>query len=83
MIILRDYLNKLSTAEQAPFASKCGTSVGYLRKAISKRQALGVPLCIAIERNTGGAVTCEDLRPDIDWAYLRAPKKECPVHARV
>jgi hypothetical protein len=28
--------------------------------------------CPAIERLTGGEVRCEDLRPDVDWAYLRA-----------
>lgn len=28
--------------------------------------------CPAIERATGGAVRCEDLRPEIDWAVLRA-----------
>lgn len=28
--------------------------------------------CIAIEKATGGAVRCEELRPDIDWAWLRA-----------
>lgn len=27
--------------------------------------------CPDIERATGGAVTCEELRPDVDWAYLR------------
>ena len=27
--------------------------------------------CPAIERITAGAVRCEDLRPDVDWAYLR------------
>ena len=27
--------------------------------------------CPAIERATGGAVRCEDLRPDVDWAVLR------------
>lgn len=27
--------------------------------------------CPRIERETGGAVRCEELRPDIDWAYLR------------
>lgn len=29
--------------------------------------------CPEIERLTHGAVRCEDLRPDVDWAYLRAP----------
>lgn len=27
--------------------------------------------CPSIERATGGIVRCEDLRPDVDWAYLR------------
>lgn len=27
--------------------------------------------CPAIERATEGAVRCEELRPDIDWAVLR------------
>jgi DNA-binding transcriptional regulator YdaS (Cro superfamily) len=34
--------------------------------------------CPDIERATGGAVTCEELRPDLaeQWAYLRGTKKE-------
>ena len=27
--------------------------------------------CPAIERATKGAVRCEDIRPDVDWAVLR------------
>lgn len=27
--------------------------------------------CPEIERATFGAVRCEDLRPDVDWTYLR------------
>lgn len=27
--------------------------------------------CPAIERMTGGLVRCEQLRPDVDWGYLR------------
>lgn len=30
--------------------------------------------CPAIERFTDGAVRCEELRPDVDWAYLRNSK---------
>lgn len=29
--------------------------------------------CPEIERVTGGAVRCEELRPDVDWAVLRTP----------
>lgn len=34
--------------------------------------------CIDIERATGGAVTCEELRPDLAerWAYLRGTEKK-------
>lgn len=27
--------------------------------------------CPSIERATSGLVSCEDMRPDVDWAYLR------------
>ena len=27
--------------------------------------------CPSVEKATNGAVRCEDLRPDVDWAYLR------------
>lgn len=30
--------------------------------------------CPAIERATNCAVTCEELRPDVDWAVLRGKK---------
>jgi DNA-binding transcriptional regulator YdaS (Cro superfamily) len=38
-----------------------------------KLQGRRVPAehCPAIEKMVGGAVTCEELRPDVDWAVLR------------
>lgn len=68
---LREYLNSLSTDDQAAFVRRCDTSVSYLRKAISAKQMLGPNLAIAIERETAGVVSCEDLRPDVDWHFLR------------
>ncbi len=41
-----------------------------------KRKSIPAEHCPAIERATAGAVTCEDLRPDVDWAYLRGTAKE-------
>jgi len=32
--------------------------------------------CPTIERLTGGRVRCEELRPDIEWAYLRNSSPE-------
>lgn len=34
--------------------------------------------CPQIERLTEGAVRCEQLRPDVDWDYLRATAAEVP-----
>jgi DNA-binding transcriptional regulator YdaS (Cro superfamily) len=71
MKVLTAYLNDLAVVDQQAFAQRCGTSLGYLRKAVSAGQKLGESLCISIDRESGGAVPCEALRPDVDWAYLR------------
>jgi DNA-binding transcriptional regulator YdaS (Cro superfamily) len=68
---LLTYLNGLPKADRQAFVARCDTSEGCLRKAISKGQRLGESLCIAIDRESGGAVRCEDIRTDVDWAYLR------------
>ena len=49
-------------------------SIGVVPQVVNNWLARGnVPAdhCPAIERATKGAVRCEDLRPDVDWAYLR------------
>jgi DNA-binding transcriptional regulator YdaS (Cro superfamily) len=50
-------------------------AVGVSQVIISqwKTGARPVPAerCPTIERATNRQVTCEDLRPDVDWAYLR------------
>lgn len=68
------YLNDLSPADREAFAGRCGTSVGYIRKAVSTRQRIGESLAINIERESNGVVRCEQMRPDVDWAYLRSTK---------
>jgi DNA-binding transcriptional regulator YdaS (Cro superfamily) len=70
------YLNNLPPHERDAFAARCKTSVNYLRSATSAGKKLGDRLVVSIERESGGAVRAEDLRPDIDWAYLRGG----PVH---
>lgn len=39
---------------------------------LAGKRALSAEQCIAIERETAGAVTVEELRPDIDWSVIRA-----------
>lgn len=65
------YLSSLPADQRDAFARRCGTSVNYLRKAASAGQKLGESLCIAIERESARAVVCEQIRPDVDWAFLR------------
>lgn len=69
------YLKSLDAEEREAFSIRCGTTVGYIRKAVSTRQKFGEALCIAIERETHGKIRCETLRGDVDWAYLRGTEK--------
>jgi DNA-binding transcriptional regulator YdaS (Cro superfamily) len=68
---LRDYLKMLTASEKKDFADRCGTTIGYIRKNISTDGRFGLLLCVAMERASDGAVSCEELRPDINWSYLR------------
>lgn len=70
------YLNGLDKVARANFCAACGTTERYLRKAVSVSQRLGADLCINIDRESGGLVTCEHLRPDVDWGYLRGSAKD-------
>ncbi|MGL4926547.1 MAG: Cro/Cl family transcriptional regulator [Plesiomonas shigelloides] len=63
---LRLYLNSLSSDRQTVFAARCGTTVAYLRKAISKKQKLGAALSVSIEHQSGLVVSRKDLHPN-DW----------------
>lgn len=69
---LLGYINSLAAEDREAFARRCGTSVGYLRKAGSVKQQLSEGLCLRIYAESGGKVSLEDLRPGVDWQYLRA-----------
>lgn len=65
METLRQYLNSLEPASQASYATKCGTTIGYLRKALSTKPNLDGALVRQLWINSEGAVRREELRPDI------------------
>lgn len=71
---LRAFLNSLTPDDQAAFADRAGTTVGFLRKAISINQTLGEGLCIRLELASQGQVTADALRPDVPWADFRASR---------
>lgn len=66
---LRIYLNSMSPVQQKEFAERCGTSVGYLRKAISRNHELGAALCVLIETVTNQHVSRKHLRPE-NWKNI-------------
>lgn len=68
---LIDYLNNLPMAEREDFASRCGASFDYLRQIAYGNRRCRESIAIGLERESMRAVTCEELRPDVDWAYLR------------
>lgn len=65
METLRSYLSTLSPTEQADFAARSGTSIGYLRKAMSVGQRFDGALVRLLHIESGGAVSLTDLRADI------------------
>lgn len=77
MDTLRTHLNSLPPAEQAAFARRAGTTIGYLRKALSVQPKLDGALVKRLWEESGGAVRRSDLRPDIwtsaDDAVLPSP----------
>lgn len=64
--------------QRGDFAGRCGAKATYLNMVAfgamahnGKPKRVSAAIAIAIERESGGAVRCETLRPDVDWAYLR------------
>jgi len=62
---LRTYLASLNPQEQAAFAQKAGTSIGYLRKALCVGQRFGGVLARRLDEASNGAISRYALRPDI------------------
>ncbi len=79
---LLDYIKGLETAQLEEFAACCDTSAGQLKQIAYGNRRANAGLAIAIDRQTNGYVTCEVLRPDIDWQYLRM-QRHAPVVANV
>lgn len=66
---IHDYL-KESNQTQMEFARLLGVSQGTVGYWLHNKLPT-LERAIQIEKITGGKVRCEDLRPDVDWAYLR------------
>ncbi len=69
---LNEYLKSLTKNEINNFAAKCRTTKGQLKQVALGNRRAGESLAINIERETSGQIRCEELRPDVDWAYIRS-----------
>jgi DNA-binding transcriptional regulator YdaS (Cro superfamily) len=72
---LHDYLETSGT-KQVDLAKQVGVLGILIHQWATGKRPVPAKHCPAIERATTGAVRCEELRPDVDWAYLR---KTCRV----
>lgn len=70
----KDYFKGLGAEGQNDLAARCKTSAGYLKLVAYGHKTIGEGLAVEVERETGGAIRCEDLRPDVDWEYIRSTK---------
>lgn len=79
----KTYFFDLDRAGRDEFASRCGTTRKHLTNVAYGYKPCGEVLAIAIERATSGAVTCEELRPDLaeEWSYLRNSRVQESIHA--
>lgn len=66
---LNEYLSKPGLA--ADLARSIGVSAVLVSQWKNMSRPVPAERCPEIEKATGGAVRCEELRPDVDWAYLR------------
>lgn len=65
MDTLRGYLNSITPEDQAAYARRAGTTIGYLRKALSKGQKFDGALARRLDEESRGSVSRHDLRPDV------------------
>lgn len=52
-------------------AQKLGVTKGAVSQWKLEGRRVPAEHCPLIERITAGRVRCEDLRPDVDWAFIR------------
>jgi DNA-binding transcriptional regulator YdaS (Cro superfamily) len=73
---LRAYMASIPVKDRPAFAARCGTTAGHLQNVAYGYKPCGEGLAISIERESKGSVTVEELRPDVDWAYIRGTKRK-------
>lgn len=74
---LKSYLRSLPIPQREPFAHRCGCTLQHLKFVAYGAKAPSEVLALAIERETGGAVTLEDLKPAFKAALESSGYRKC------
>lgn len=69
-------LDYLQGSSQADLAKALGVHPVLVHQWSKGKRRIPAERCPAIEKATAGAVRCEELMPDIDWAYLRRSRSK-------
>jgi len=75
MEALKIFMAGLSPKEKVAFAEQCGTTLNYLRKAMSTKSVFGPEICVLIETHSGGVVSRKSLNPE-SWDRIWPELKE-------
>ncbi|QRM19545.1 transcriptional regulator [Dechloromonas sp. TW-R-39-2] len=70
---LTEYLSERGAVVR--LASEIGVEPPLVSQWKNGHRPIPAAHCPAIERATSGVVSCESMRPDIDWAYIRSTAK--------
>jgi DNA-binding transcriptional regulator YdaS (Cro superfamily) len=73
-MLIKDYLSQTQT-KAAHLARAISVPPSLLSQWSNGDRPVPMDKCLKIERATSGAVTCEELRPDVDWSRPE-PQKE-------
>lgn len=74
-----DLKTYFKTNSQSVLAKALGVTPGAVNQWANGLSAVAAERCPAIERATGGLVTCEELRPDVPWSVLRGVPAPAPA----
>ncbi len=68
-MLLTEYLSR--PGEVVKLAREIAVAPAVVSQWKNGTRSVPAARCPAVERATNGAVRCEEMRPDIDWALLR------------
>jgi DNA-binding transcriptional regulator YdaS (Cro superfamily) len=81
---LDQYLSRSGAPSMAAFAQSLGKNEAQMRQYRHGYNDRRSPpeLCVLMERETGGAIRCEDERPDLHWLRVKDPRWTCHPKGR-